>query len=435
MKRTGAPHSNFRSVLVFLTAIFLLNSCRLIRTGHDAEAPPDLIRQVQTYLRADELHAGRLLTTLSSRPFPELESAVRLALEDSFSKNVPTGSQPSRSVPVGEASMKYGLYVPSDYDPSRSYPMILCLHGAGFNGDTYLGRWQPRLGGEYILACPTIQDGAWWTRQGEELVLAVLSEVTRNYHVDPDRVYLTGMSNGGVGTFLIGLNHSDRFAALVPMAGALPVELFPLLDNARNTPMYLIHGSKDQVMPVQSSRDVAAYLERKGFPFVYREHDRVHPMAGGHYFPKEELPDLMSWLKTRRRTDGPGQLSIVRDRDHPGREFWVRIDEIDPGTASFQESENKAEESERLRQGDFARLDARLSGNTIYVTAEHVRLLHILIGRNLVNLEKPLVVFANGRLAFEQLLQPDGASLLEEARRRPDPRMIVYSSVKIRVVP
>jgi len=428
-----ACHSNFRRFLVILAAILLLNSCRMIRMDRDAGSSPDLVRQVRTYLGADEPDAGRLLATLSSRPFPELESAVRLVLEDSFSKNVPTGSQPSRSIRVGDAMMTYGLYVPPDYDPSRSYPMILCLHGAGFNGDTYFGRWQPRLGSEYILACPTIRDGAWWTRQGEELVLAVLSEVMRDYHVDPDRVYLTGMSNGGVGTFLIGLNHSDRFAALVPMAGALPLELFPLLDNARNTPIYLIHGSKDQVMPVRSSRDVAAYLERKEFPYVYREHDRVHPMAGGHYFPKEELPDLLSWMKTQRRTNGPGQLSIVRDRDHPGREFWVRIVEIDPGTASFQESDNNAKEGERLRKGDFARLDARLSGNTIYVTAKHVRSFQLLIGRDLVNLEKPLVVFTNGRLNFEQLLQPDGASLLEEAHRRPDPRMIIYSSVKIRV--
>ncbi|WDT71477.1 MAG: hypothetical protein MPW17_01025 [Candidatus Manganitrophus sp.] len=60
----------------------------------------------------------------------------------------------------------YALYVPESYDPAAAYPLIVCLHGAGFTGDSYLERWQARLGEKTVLACPTMMGGAWWTPGG-----------------------------------------------------------------------------------------------------------------------------------------------------------------------------------------------------------------------------------------------------------------------------
>ncbi|MDC4223447.1 MAG: hypothetical protein MPW15_04250 [Candidatus Manganitrophus sp.] len=60
----------------------------------------------------------------------------------------------------------YALYVPESYDPATAYPLIVCLHGAGFTGDSYLERWQARLGEKTVLACPTMMGGAWWTPKG-----------------------------------------------------------------------------------------------------------------------------------------------------------------------------------------------------------------------------------------------------------------------------
>jgi predicted esterase len=431
----GMGQSKRWRIVVCIAASAAMSACQIIPISNKAEPSPQLLKQVSAYLQANDQEAESLLPDLSNRPIADLESAVRRVLETSFLKTVPTGIQPGRSIRVGNETMRYGLYVPPAYEPSRPYPLILCLHGAGFDGDTYLDRWQPRLGEDYLLACPTMEEAEWWTRQGEALVLAVLSEVSHTYHVDPDRIFLTGMSNGGIGTYLIGLNHADRFAALIPMAGAFPTALFPLLDNAKNTPLYIIHGSKDQVMPVQYSRDVAAYLKRNGYPVIYREHERVHPMAGGHYFPREELPDLLTWLRTQRRTAEPRELAVVRDRDHPGQDFWIRIDEIDSDAGSFWESEHNPGESRRLQQGAYARLKAQFSGNTIFVTAEHVIRYSVLIPPDSVDWNKPVLVFTNGRVSFEQLLRPDSRSLLEEARHRPDPSQLVLSTIEIRVSP
>jgi hypothetical protein len=267
------------------------------------------------------------------------------------------------------------------------------------------------------------------------LVLAVLSKVSREYRIDPDRVFLTGMSNGGIGTYLIGLNHPDRFAALIPMAGVLPHALFPLLDNAKNTSFYLIHGSQDQVMPVRYSRDVKAYLEQKGYSVTYREHEQVHPVAGGHFFPKEELPALVDWLKVQSRKPMPQELAVVHDRDHPGRVYWIRIEEISSEAGSFWASEFDHSEEERLQQGAYARMTVKADGNTISVTTQHVVRYSLLLSPKLVDFSKPVRVITNGELSFDGLVKPDPRTLLEEIRERPDMRQSVLGIVKINILP
>src|SRR3989441_3913396 len=128
--------------------------------------------------------------------------------------------------------------------------------------------------------------GNWWTRTAEDLVLASIRAVEARYHVDPNRVFLTGMSNGGIGAYLIGAHHASRFAAVIPMAAGLDDILMPFLENFRQTPLYIIHGRQDQVMPVSLSRVIDETLTELGYLHVYREHNRVHPMAGGHFFPR-----------------------------------------------------------------------------------------------------------------------------------------------------
>jgi predicted esterase len=412
-----------------------MHSCRSVQIFPEPEASPELINQVRDYLYGDDQEADRLLSTLSDRPVEELELALRQVLDGSFQKSVPTGRLTSQPILVGAEEMSFGLYVPTTYKPSRRYPLIICLHGAGFDGDTYLDRWQPRLGEDYILACPSIEFGDWWTREGEELVSAVLSKVSKEYHIDPDRVFLTGMSNGGIGTFLIGLNDPDRFAALIPMAGVLPQALFPLLDNAKNISFYVIHGAKDQVMPVRFSQRVATYLKDKNYQVVYREHEHVHPMAGGHFFPKEELPALLDWLKAQNRRPIPKELVVVRDRDHPGRAYWVRIDELDPEVGSFWASEHDRSEEERLQQGAYARITAGVSRNTFTVTSERVVRYSLLLNRELVDFNQPIRVVTNGQTSFEGQVKPNARILLEEMRRRPDLQQPVFAVVEIRVSP
>ncbi|HET8580771.1 MAG TPA: PHB depolymerase family esterase, partial [Nitrospiraceae bacterium] len=218
-----------------------------VSTGVD---PGPLSRLVHEFLETEDVdHAKKALTEILGDPQATptiVETIIRASRPYGTG---PVGRQAGVPIRVRDRPHRYGLYVPLSYRPTKDYALVICLHGAGFTGDAYLERWQARLGDDYILACPTFIQGSWWTRQAEELVLATIRAVQARYRVDPDRIFLTGMSNGGIGAWIIGSHHAPQFAGLAPMASGLDQVLFPFLENLRNTPVYLIHGLKDQVMP------------------------------------------------------------------------------------------------------------------------------------------------------------------------------------------
>jgi len=431
MKWCQRPWSAGVTLIVLVTA-----GCAAFPPARPHEADRQLVIRVAEFLRADDHEAEQRLPSLAGRQPAELESALRTVLSGPplWGEASPkTGLLPNLPIEVEGVTRRYGLYVPPTYQPTRSYPLIICLHGAGFDGDTYLERWQPRLGERYLLACPSIEDGAWWTRDGELLVMAVFKEVTRLYHVDRDRVFLTGMSNGGLGTYLIGLNHTDQFAAIIPMAGAFPRGFYPLFDNATHTPLYVIHGARDQVIPVEFSRSIVAYLKRENIPVVYREHTQVHPMAGGHFFPKDELPPLVTWLDAQRRPAPGLSLTVVRDRDHTGRDAWVRLEQVDPSVGSVWAAIQDDEENSRLVRGAYARLSVIREGNTLRVTTMGVRRFSVLFFPGSVDVRRPVTIVTNGLTSFEGTITPDSRVLLEEARRRPDPAQLVLAAIEIDV--
>jgi dienelactone hydrolase len=303
--------------------------------------------------------------------------------------------------------------------PTKDYALVICLHGAGFTGDAYLERWKARLGDDYVLACPTLIQGTWWTRTAEELVLATLHDVVARYRIDPDRIFLTGMSNGGIGTYLIGSHHAAILAGIAPMAGGLDTVLYPFLENFRHTPIYIIHGREDQVMPVEMSRAVARELTQLGYPYVYREHDRVHPMAGGHFFPREELPALVAWFNGQRREQYPKTLTAVRDATHLTPFEWVRIDATDRIVAFSEQLIDQKDEL--LSNRVYARLQAEITDdNRIQVKTQHVRRYSLFLNRQLVDLDRPVTVVTNGRVSFQGLVAPSVETLLGDARQRKD---------------
>lgn len=419
---------------IFIFIAVLVTGCMshspLVTNSH-REPSTDLSSKINAYLDSDEQDSDRLLAGLSEYPVVELEPAIRFALSNAFSITVPTGEMPSQSLQVEGDSMSYSLYVPPSYNPVQTYPVVLCLHGAGFGGDAYLARWIPRLDDKYILICPTISGGAFWTREGESLVLESLSRVAHSYHIDNNRVFLTGMSNGGISALLIGLNHPDRFAALIPMAAGLDDELFPLLDNAKDLPIYIIHGTQDQVMPIELSRRITAYLENRGYSVLFKEHNRIHPLAGGHYFPKEELPALVDWMNDKKRRPVMKELNIVHDRDHVGRVYWVRIDETSTEAGSFWASESEPGGIARLKNGAYVRLQIKDDHNTIFVNSERVLRYTLFLNSDLVDFKYPISVINNGTTYFSGMVRPDSSTLLREIRLRRDPSQFVEAEITV----
>jgi poly(3-hydroxybutyrate) depolymerase len=430
------PHfMRYCSLIGGVLLVIFLNSPKVIAIGDEnfpqKIEPPSLVSLVRGYIEgaSEQSHEG-LLHTILNHPGANVQ-VVEAAIHaiPHYGKS-PLGSQPGRLVTVKGKKASYALYVPLSYDPDQSYPLILCLHGAGFTGASYLERWVPRLEDRYILACPTISMGAWWTRFGEDLTLKILQSVSAEYHIDPDRIFLTGMSNGGIGAWIIGMHHADLFAGIAPMASGVDDVLYPFIENLTNTPVYVIHGEKDRIMPVQLSRDLVKEMQRRGISYQYREHSWTHPHAGGHFFPRQELPALIQWFDGQERVASPQKLSLVRDATHLMPLSWVRIDSTEQ-IAAF--TENLIDSRDEFITGMiYAKLHAEIvRPNTIQVNTLRVRRYTLFLNDALVDFSQRIVVKTNGVTSFEGMVKPSIETLLQETRHRADMNLLFPAKLTI----
>ncbi len=419
-------------VLVVILAAFVG-----YETGAAGPLPGDLKTQVFRYLDSpDTDEAARTLQAILSDQTVTIDQVRLIIQTERDYAPQPTGTIPDERVDVQGRAYHLALSVPTTYQPAKGYGLVVCLHGAGFTGEAYLGRWQARLGEDYVLACPTAPMGAWFTRGAEELVLATIRSVQRRYHIDPDRIFLTGMSNGGIGAWVIGMHDAPLFAGVAPMASGLDNVLMPFLANLRSTPIYIIHGSKDQIMPVELSRTITNELIKLGYPFVYREHDREHPMAGGHYFPREELSELVAWFNAQRRNPLPTSVTVVRDASHFQPFGWVRIDATDLIAAFSEDLVSKRDDL--INRREYARLEASIVAlNRIEVRADRVQRYSLFLNEHLIDSSKPLVVLTNGQVSFEGLVTPSLETLLRQARLRQDSRQLfpIHLAIQVRKQP
>lgn len=202
---------------------------------------------------------------------------------------------------VFSKEMRYLLHLPDGYDleKSRRWPLLVFLHGAGERGDDLelvKIHGPPKLieaGKRYqfIVASPQLALGEWWS---PDMVAWLTRELTSSLRVDPDRVYLTGLSMGGYGTWETAAKYPELFAAIAPICGrGDPASAWRL----RHTPTWIFHGAKDPVVPIKHSNDMNKALKKyRNVKYtVYPEAD--HDSWSETYLNEE----LYGWLLGQRR--------------------------------------------------------------------------------------------------------------------------------------
>ncbi|MBO5736111.1 MAG: prolyl oligopeptidase family serine peptidase [Clostridia bacterium] len=163
----------------------------------------------------------------------------------------------------------YVEYLPKDYDPAKEYPLVLFLHGAGervqdphqamFHGYMKYVREQ---GKEYpfIFIAPQCIGNAYWGSYTESLS-AFLDYVLETYPVDRRRVYLTGLSMGGTGTWMFAMARPNTFAAIMPVCGS---GIYWNVANLLKTPIYMVHGDCDTCVPISNSVEMLTSINSRG---------------------------------------------------------------------------------------------------------------------------------------------------------------------------
>ncbi len=194
---------------------------------------------------------------------------------------------------------RYLLYLPDDYSEAREWPLVFFLHGAGERGDD-LDRVKvhgpPKLAEQgrsfpFVLVAPQVEKEGRWT---VEFFDRVFDDVVSRYRIDRSRIYLTGLSMGGEGTWRVALAHPDRFAAIVPICGwSFPEDASTLKDVA----IWVFHGAMDNVIPVSQSSVMVDALVRAGGRVRYTVYpDAEHDSWTVTY----ENPDLYEWMLGHR---------------------------------------------------------------------------------------------------------------------------------------
>lgn len=185
-----------------------------------------------------------------------------------------TNEQVQKEV-VKTISLSYLKHMPKNYDPAspKKYPLVIFLHGAGERGNDIEKvkiHGIPKLveeagsvlkGYEFIAISPQCPERSWWTAQDEEFDL-LLESCIENLNADTSRIYLTGLSMGGYGTWHNALRHPHAFAAIAPICGG--VESIEALENLVHLPTWVFHGAMDSTVPLKQSADAVAQLNNLG---------------------------------------------------------------------------------------------------------------------------------------------------------------------------
>jgi len=357
-----------------------------------------------------------------------------------------TGDTPAATViddtyeaPLLDGALDLQLYVPSSavIDGTARAPLIVWLHWAGGTGIVggMLVEAAELLGA--IVVAPTAPSTCDWSADEEcaSQVRGAIAYVKARYPVDHDRVYVTGFSMGGRGSFTDALAYPDAFAGALPVAGSIgaiygtldpavhEAYVAPHVENAFGMRTALVTGLADnEYLVAQNTAAAGAYTEL-GYEF-----DWIALEGVGHALPDEKWQDAMAWLAERVREPYPAEVvynqaefassyydNLFFNEVWKTNDYWVRIDE-------------------RVDDALPARVAGAVDGSVLALETDNVASLTVFLADELVSLDASLTIEVNGDPLFEGAVARDPVFALSHALAR-DERSMVFANEAVLDVP
>lgn len=222
--------------------------------------------------------------------------------DEGASRLVPKSFESQITLKLG---YKYFLTEPEGYaaDEAKKWPLLVFLHGAGERGDDLelLKKHGPpkqiAAGKKFeaIVVCPQVPTGEFWNPHG---VMALVKEVKESHRVDDARVYITGISMGGFGTFDTIAAYPGVFAAAVPICGGAGINVVKFAP-IKDMPIWMFHGDKDTAVPVEFSQMAMRWFERNKAPNVKLT---IYPgVPHDSWTQTYDNPEVWKWLFEQKR--------------------------------------------------------------------------------------------------------------------------------------
>lgn len=337
--------------------------------------------------------------------------------------------------------------VPEDYDPAQKWMLRLQLHGGvgrpspnvqqpGRQGGG--GRGGNRIAGEkqIVLQPSAWAAETWWDDPQVDNVLKAVDTLKRKYNIDESLIYLTGISDGGTGTYYMALEEPNLFASFLPLNGSLAVLRNPDTgadsemhgNNLVNSPLYIVNGENDPLYPVVQVEPHVAWLKKMGVNLVFR------PQAGAehntNWWPTERAP-YEAFVHAHPRAAYPPSVTWETERvDRFNRNRWLIINEIRNDAVKNPDLVDMGFFRHTKRSG---RVDIRRNGNRFDAVSRDVASFTLLLSPDMIDFAKPVVVTVNGKPAFEGPVKKDASALLRWAAKDNDRTALYGAELKIAV--
>jgi pimeloyl-ACP methyl ester carboxylesterase len=270
---------------VYAIADFSISLRQLSKAAADiTNSTADNVKSVAALAVTPEFQIQRLSALNKSRGQDEINPIQELDRIEAALAALAKGQNPfssergelERAYKASDGALvPYRLYVPKSYDEKSARPLAVMLHGALgdekyyfsylFDPETVKGEAERR---GYILAGVNGRSRFpnYSGLSGEDS-LEVIKAVTRDYKIDPSKIYLTGHSMGGFGVWLVAASKPDIFAAIAPMSSGVPAQgegLTALLEKVKSIPALVVHGARDGILPPERSRTAVEAAQKVG---------------------------------------------------------------------------------------------------------------------------------------------------------------------------
>ncbi len=366
------------------------------------------------------------------------------------------GTQMLRLAAVDGTVIENTVEVPREYDPATRWPVRVQLHGGvmrnlpeGDENSAPRTRRVNRIEGETAIYLQPrgFTEAAWWHFNQVDNLLTLLDRVKRKYNVDENRVYVTGVSDGGTGVYFLAMKIVTPWSAFLPLNGNMRVLATPgtradgqlHAGNFVNRPFFIINGGQDPLYPVGAVTPHVLMMERAGTPVEFRPQP-----AAGHdtsWWPAERA-NFERFVRTHPRQPNPDRLSWETERaDRYNRISWLVIDRL--GTASsdvaledanrFAPPAGGPEQPMFARTKPSGRVDVTRSGNSITARTHGVTQFTLLLSPDVIDFSAPIMVIVNDRTVFHDRVRKDAAALLKWAARDNDRTMLFGAELTLQV--
>ena len=431
-----------RSVTVLLfSGLFLLSSCTSLKIENGpVNLKSNLINYFLSPHSANAVSANSWIKEVKIKTREEAEGLSKIIVDSAREAGIKNGEKKRFDNRILVFDNPFGLkekcpmrfaVIPKGKKPASGWPVFIDIHGSGpvdMEYRIHQKRFKYYSGLLVVPRCPndvttvpTFKKGGIWRHWYLPVIEKLVSDLVLFGDADPNRIYLMGFSEGGYFAYRAIPEISDRFAGIAPASGGGGSGTW--VDNLVNIPFYAQSGEVDngygRAVTFRKMRKAIFEAEKR---YPGRLHCRLVEHKGcGHQIPdtKKEFsaplwlaqfarnpyPDLVIWQQKKDvecyvwRLNKPGFTYPYVPKSH----YWLNVDDL---------------------LANYARIEARLSGNKIFMKSEQYKKIMVRLNDKMVNLDKPVTIYFNGKKVFSDIVKRKFETMLKTWEERRDPAYI-----------